>query len=278
VDYTLTAAPGALTISGGAADLIYTPVGSYVLKATTGWMILTGGSANLVVTVDQSYSFIIRDLFLNKLMTAQFFQGFTPRKSKALPIMTAQIPSVGVYFVNEDMTPDGDLNAGEIRFTHFLKLGFSVVIVNNDTVKCEAKLDRAFWAIMNTLWRDPYLTNMLDTRAYPGGIGSPNNTRIEGVSRGTRRHVFGNAGKDNETPIGEMQYEATVKYSADYAPIITDDLLQISVRTGVKPGDTQTQMDQRLQTGAEYDFVPSPSPLQQKESQPWLKRKSRRTP
>jgi hypothetical protein len=196
-------------------------------------------------------------------MTAQFFQGFTPRKSKALPIMTAQIPCVGVYFVNEDMGPDGDLNAGEIRFTHYLKLGFSVIVVNNDPVACEAKLDQAFWAIMNTLWRDPYLTNLIDTRAYPGGVGNPDNTRIEGVSRGTRRHVFGTAGKDNETPIGEMQYEATVKYSADYAPIITDNLLQIGVRTGVKPGDTSAQMANRLQTGAEYAFEPYPPPAPQ---------------
>src|SRR4029077_20625840 len=138
-----------------------------------------------------------------------------------------QIPALGVYFVNEDMSPDGDLNVGEIRFTHMLKLGFSVIVQNNDTVLCEAKLDQAFWTIMNTLWRDPYLTNLIDTRAYPGGIGNPDNVRIEGVARGTRRHVFGNGGLNNETPIGEMQYEATVKYSADYAPVIPDQLLHI---------------------------------------------------
>ena len=217
----------------------------------------------------QSYSFIIRDMFLAKLVAAPFFGSFTARKSKALPVVTANIPYIGVYFVNEDMTPDGDLNAGEIRFTHYLKLGFSVIIANNDPVASEASLDAAFWAIMNTLWRDPYMTNFVDTRAYPGGVGNPDNVRIEGVSRGTRRHVFGNAGKDNEMPIAEMQYEATVKYSADYAPIITDDLLQIGVRTGVKPGDTPDEMAARPQTGAEYVFEPypppAPQPLQQKE-------------
>ena len=141
------------------------------------------------ITEVQSYSLVIRDMFLDKLMKAQFFQGFTARKNKALQIMTNQIPYLGVYFVNEDMGPDGDLNAGEIRFTHMLKLGFSVMIVNNDPVACEAKLDQAYWTIMNTLWRDPYLTNLIDTRAYPGGVGNPDNTRIEGVSRGTRRIV-----------------------------------------------------------------------------------------
>jgi hypothetical protein len=221
------------------------------------------------ITEVQSYSWVIRDMFLDRLVQAQFFQGFTPRKNKALQIMTNQIPCIGVYFVNEDMTPDGDLNAGEIRFTHFLKLGFSAIVINNDPVACEAKLDQAFWAIMNTLWRDPYLTNLIDTRRYPGGVGNPDNVRIEGVSRGTRRHVFGNAGLNNETPIGEMQYEATVKYSADYAPVITDDFLQLSVRTGVKPGDTPDEMAARPQTGAEYTFEPypppAPQPLEQEE-------------
>lgn len=208
----------------------------------------------------QSYSWIIRDMFLDKLSQAQFFQGFTLRKNKSLQILTNSLPTIGVYFVTEEMSPDGDLNAGEIRFTHQLKLGFSVIVINNDPVACEAKLDQAFWAIMNTLWRDPYLTNLVDTRVYPGGVGNPDNVRIEGVSRGTRKHVFGNAGLNNETPIGEMQYEATVKYSADYAPVITDNFLQLSVRTGVKPGDTPDEMAARPQTGLEIEFEPYPPP------------------
>jgi len=216
----------------------------------------------------QSWSFIIRDAFLDRLMRTPFFAGFTPRKNKSLQIMTHQIPVLGVYFISEDMSPDGDLNAGEIRFVHMLKLGFSAIITNNDSVECEAKLDQCFWTIMNTLWRDPYLTNMLDTRAYPGAVGTPDNTRIEGVARGSRRHVFGTIGAQNETPIGEMQYEATVKYEADYAPVIVDNLLQIGVRTGVKAGDTPEQMAARVQTGAEFDFTstfppPAPQPLEE---------------
>jgi hypothetical protein len=219
----------------------------------------------------QSYSFIIRDLFADRLMQSPFFGGFTLRKSRALPIMTNQIPVLGIYFVNEDMSPDGDLNAGEIRFTHMLKLGFSVVIVNNDTVSCEAKLDQAFWTIMNTLWRDPTLTNFFDARPYPGRVGNPDNVRIEGVSRGARRHVFGNAGKDNETPIGELQYEATVKYSADYAPVITDRLLHIHVETAPVASDgTVPPADTVQRTVTEYDFtstfpLPVPQPLEPEE-------------
>jgi hypothetical protein len=212
----------------------------------------------------QSWSFIIRDMFIDRLLQAKFFQGWTPRKSKALQIMTYQIPTLGVYFVNEDMSPDGDLNAGEIRFTHYLKLGFSAVVANNDPVACEAKLDQAFWAIMNTLWRDPYLTNLIDTRAYPGGVGNPDNTRIEGVSRGTRKHVFGNAGLNNETPIGEMQYEATVKYSANYPAIVTDNLLLIHQETVPLRDDGTIPAAGEVETiVTEYEFEPYPPPAPQ---------------
>lgn len=209
----------------------------------------------------QSWSFLIRDVFLNKLLTVPFFNGFTPRKSKQLQIMTQNIPYLGVYFVHEDMTADGDFDAGEIRFLHLLKLGFSVIIQNNDPAESEATLDQAFWTIMNSLWRDPYLTNMINTTPYTGIGGTPANVRINGVTRGARRHVFGNAGLNNETPIAEMQYEATVRYGADYGPIITDDLLRLNVTTGIKAGDTQAEMDQRQQINVQYQFAAAGSPF-----------------
>lgn len=203
-----------------------------------------------------SYSIVIRDMLLAKLKAAPFFAKFTFRKSRQLPGQPDQLPFLGVYIISEDMTPEGDPNMGEIDFIHDLKLGFSVAIVNNDPEACEEKLDQSFWAIMNTLWRDQYLMNMIDTSAYPGGVSNPDNTRIESVLRGSRRHVFGTTLQNNETPIGEMRYEATVRYRASYPPIITDDLLQVSLRTGVKPGETEEEMAQRQQIRAEYIFTP----------------------
>ena len=218
------------------------------------------------ITEVQSYSFVIRDAFLNRLMRSPFFSGFTARRTKQLQIQPGNIPYLGVYFVSEDMSPDGDLNAGEIRFTHQLKLGFSAIVVNNDPVACEAKLDQCFWAIMNTLWRDPYLTNMLNTTSYTGVASTPDNVRIEGVSRGTRRHVFGNSTLDNETPYGEMQYEATVKYSAEYAPMPPDQLLLVHRET-VLPHDDGTipPADERQRIITEYTFEPYPPPAKEKE-------------
>jgi hypothetical protein len=207
------------------------------------------------VTDVYSYSKVIRDVFFDVLRTAPFFAEFYSRKSKALQIQPQHLPYFGVYIVDEQMVPDGDPNHGFIGFIHTLRLGFSVIVVNNDPPACEDKLDQAFWTIMNRLWRDQYITNMWDTRSYPGGIGTPDNTRIEGVARGTRRHVWGNATFSQEIPLGELQYEASVIYRTMFDPIIDDDFLRMHMTTGIKIGETEEEMARRPQVQAVYDFV-----------------------
>lgn len=203
-----------------------------------------------------SHSIVIRDMLLAKLVAAPFFTGFTIRKSRQLQVQPQYLPYLGCYIISEEMDKDGDINTGEIRFTHHLKLGFTVAVVNNNPEACEEKLDQAFWTIMNTLWRDPYLMNFIDTRAYPGGVGNPDNTRIEGVEKGSRRHRFGTAGLNNETPIGELQYDATVMYRAYYEPIITDDLLQIHMETVPLATDgTVPPADEVQRVISFYDFT-----------------------
>lgn len=204
-----------------------------------------------------SYSIVIRDMLLAKLVAAPFFAGFTVRKSRQLPAQPNQLPFLGIYIVSEDHEADGDANHGDIDFIITLKLGFSVAVLNNDPEACEEKLDQAFWTIMNTLWRDPYLMNMIDTRAYPGGIGNPDNTRIEAITKGTRRHIYGTAKLDNEMPIGELRYEASVRYRADFTPVITDDLLLIHQETApLDEDDTIPPADEVQRISTVYEFTP----------------------
>jgi len=200
------------------------------------------------VTDTQSYSQVIRDALFAKTVLLPFFQGFFSRRSKQLPVQNQQIPYLGVYIVAEDMTPDGDANAGQIRFIHRLQIGWQVIIDNNDPVAAETKLDAAFWAIMNGLWRDPRLTNFIES-------DMPDDTRIEAVDRGRRVHVWGPPGLNGELPYGELQYVATIVYRAEYGPVITDDLLRIhqeSVPTsdGTVPDGSEVQ---RIIT--EYEFT-----------------------
>lgn len=210
-----------------------------------------------MITDTQSYSIVIRDVFFAKLLTLPFFQGFKARRSKMLQVTPEGLPYLGLYIIDELMQPDGDWNAGHIRFTHTLKLGFSVIIVNNDPVASEAKLDAAFWSIMNGLWRDPYVTNFLNTYNPATGQETPDNTRFEGVMRGMRKHVWGIAGLNNDLPTAEMQYEASVIYRAEFGPVITDDLTRIHVETVPLASDgTVPDMDEVQRIISEYEFTP----------------------
>jgi hypothetical protein len=176
------------------------------------------------IVTAQSYSQVIRDSLFAKTVRLPFFRGFAARRSKQLPIQQFLLPYLGVYIIAEDMGPDGDANAGVVRFIHRLQVGWQVIIENNDPVAAELKLDQAFWAIMNGIWRDARLMNFINS-------DMPDNTRIEAVERGRRTHNWGVASTNNETPYGELQYYATIVYRADYPPEITDDLLRIHVET-----------------------------------------------
>ncbi len=209
------------------------------------------------VTDTQSYSHVIRNVFFDAVSADPFFASYTCRKNRMLVARPEYLPYLGVYVIDETMLPDGDGNAGEVRFIHALRIGFSVLAANNDQDALEAQLDAAYWRIMNRLWPDEYIMNLLDTMNPSTGQQNPDNTRIESIERGIRRYVWGNAAFNNETPVGEVQYDITCRHRTYWSPVIPDDLLTIDLKTGIKPGDTQDEMDQRQQLHATYQFDPS---------------------
>lgn len=206
------------------------------------------------VTDIQSYSLVIRDVFYDVMVREPFFTNYKKRKNKMLTVQPDLLPYLGVYIMDETMTPDGDINAGFYDFIHALRIGFSVMVANNDRDVAETQIDAAFWRIMHVLWTDQYIINVLDTYNPHLGSGNPDNTRIEGVTRGVRRHVFGTAQFNNETPLAELQYDVTVQYRSMWWPTITDDFNQLSLRTGIKIGETQEEMDKRQQVGVDITF------------------------
>ena len=198
----------------------------------------------MTISETQSYSLILRDTFFDASLRLPFFQtGFQTRKNRQFPIQKNQLPILGVYLIDENMTPDGDGNAGHIAFVHIARIGFSVVIANNDPIASEATLDRAFWALMNGLWRDPYLTSFLDTYNPHLGAGTPDNVRFESIERGMRRHLYGAVGQNNETPVAELQYDVSVKYRSEFAPEIEDELDEIDITTAFPPGATAEERE-----------------------------------
>jgi len=204
----------------------------------------------------QSYGMLIVNTFYAKAVTLPFFTGFKSRRTKALPLIPDVLPYLGVYFIRQGMTSDGDLNAGEVRFVNEMTVGFSVVIQNNDPVESHLKLDAAFCEISNGLWRDQYIMNLIDTSAPVDVITLPDGIRIEGIKGGTYRINWDKLGS-NETPIAELQYEANVVFRSTFPPIITDDLLRWHQETvplahdgTIPPADVV----QRIIT--EYEFTP----------------------
>jgi hypothetical protein len=213
------------------------------------WRHLWSRPAPRGITATQSYSHVIRDSFFAALVQLPFFAGFKARRSQQLPIQEPLLPYLGVYIVSEEMPSDGDWDAGDIRFIHDLRIGCQVIIQNNDPVDAELQLDAAFWAIMNGLWTNDGLTNML-------GSAMPDNTRIEGVPRGTRRHVWSSIGS-NQIPIGELEYIATVRYRSEWWPPITDDLLEIDVQTVPLAADgTVPPANEVQRIISKYEFAP----------------------
>jgi hypothetical protein len=193
----------------------------------------------------QSFALDMRDAMYDVVTANPYFNGYTFRKTKMRPVQADLLPFLGVYVVDELMVPDGDANAGCIRFNHTSRIGFSVIQSNNDSDALERGIDAAYLKIMSSLWTDIKLMNVL-VNNNPEGVG------IESIVRGSRRHVFGNAGLNNETPIAELQYEVNCFSRSEWYPNITDTLDEIDVTTGVKAGDTQTEMDQRQQVSIKY--------------------------
>src|ERR1700743_1949306 len=97
------------------------------------------------ITDTQSFSLVIRDVFYDALRSDPFFASYTCRKNKMLAVQPQLLPYLGVYIIDETMLPDGDANAGHIRFSHTLRIGFSVMIANNDQVVAEQGIDAAWW-------------------------------------------------------------------------------------------------------------------------------------
>jgi hypothetical protein len=179
-----------------------------------------------IETIERSYAMLVRDAALARLQVKSFFQGFTFRRSHTFKLLPELMPYCCVYFMNESLTPDGNANTGEVRFSSEVRLGFSIIMINNDPDVMEDKLDNAHQVIFNTLLRDPTFYHN-------------NQYIIESFNRGNRVHMYGSASgsQNNETPYAELRSDLTCSLGAiEYEPIVEDMLEIIHVET-VYPAD-----------------------------------------
>jgi hypothetical protein len=100
--------------------------------------------------------------------------------------------------------------------------------------------------------------NMMNINPPAGVITLPDGIVIEGIKGGKRKHTWGNAGLNDETPIAELSYEANILYSASFPPVIVDDLLRIHIETVPLASDGSIPpVDEVLRIISEYEFDPS---------------------
>jgi hypothetical protein len=154
-------------------------------------------------------------------------------------VQPEKIPFVGVYFISEDMLPDGDANVLEPRFRLSVLYGFSIIIQNNDAAAAENKLDEGFVLLCDRLFTDPSL--YLNPAA-----------RIQAYARGNRTHQFGNAGADNSIPIAESRFSLTIDLGTiDFPPLVPDVLSKVHLETRYPAGSDPQEIQQ---VAADYDL------------------------
>jgi hypothetical protein len=184
------------------------------------------------MTYVSSYPIIVRDAMLARIKTIPYFNTFKFGTNKAEQIQPEKIPFFGVYFINEDLTPEGDPNAGEPRFHSSVLYGFSIIVQNNDGEAAENILDTAWMLLTDRMFRDPslYLNK---------------NAMIQAYVRGNRTHQFGNAGADNSIPVAECRFTLTCDLGViDFPPIVDNVLSKVHFETRYPGGTDTTQIQQ----------------------------------
>jgi hypothetical protein len=215
----------------------------------------TGG-----LTDTQSYSWILLNAIFDRLSQSSFFANFVmKRTSSALQVEgDHQIPFLGIFLGEDVYEPDGDLNAGDIRFINKVTIGIQIMVINNDPTEMLKKLDQASWFALNQVLRDNTLMNRHKT-TMPDG----DNFRLEGVPRiRFRPDTWGLAGSQNETPFGERLFWLTYQFRTEWYPTDFDDLERITVTTAFPLGDADGQ-SKTQQVKVVYEFNPDsvPTPL-----------------
>jgi hypothetical protein len=160
-----------------------------------------------------SYSYLLRLGLLGRMKLVPPFSGcarFATTPAKI--IQPEHLPYLGVYFLRDSLSDDGDANVAEPKFVNRLHIGCSYIIQNNDDELCAENVDTAYWSFMKLL-HDP-AWHLFE---QPSG----DVVRIESISDIVRdENLKGTL--QNGTPIGELTIEVTYLYRIQFDPIVTD--------------------------------------------------------
>jgi len=196
--------------------------------------------------VEVSYPIRVRDGLMARVKKMPFFSTFNFSSNKSKVILLESIPFFGLYLLQEFMAPDGDANAGDVRFRTSVRYGFSVIIQNNDAVAAEYLLDKAMQALTVGLFTDASTYN----NAY---------YKIQAFTGGKREHVFGHVGSDQQTPIAELRWELMCDLGViEYTPFIPD-VFEVLHEETIFPDDSTGDPSRVPQVKIEYDMEQNPN-------------------
>lgn len=123
-------------------------------------------------------------------------------------IQPSDLPRVQVLCLQDQMTPDGDSNAGAPSFIIDSTIGVSVIRGFDDPAYMAGQLDADADAIFSATLSDPDFVSF--------GLGS----LFEGVERITRRLEFPKIG---EAYFAELRLEMTFRHRCDFEPNVPGD-------------------------------------------------------
>lgn len=184
-----------------------------------------------------SYPLMLRDAILVRVKAMSYFaNGFTFSTNKMMQIQPQSLPFCGVYFIQETGGPTAEPQTGITGFATTVRIGFSVIILNNDGEAAENELDRAAQVLAYGLFRDSSLRNN-------------SQFKVQAFTGLTRQHIFGNVGQNNETPVAELRWEIICDLGTiSYEPVVPDMLEVIHVETEYPYGSDAPHIE------SEYDL------------------------
>ena len=158
----------------------------------------------------------IRDAMYSRLTTSAF-PWVSTRKIPMPPIQIGQLPALGVYLIRENMSPDGDSNAGPPRYIVDAVIGVMVMDESSTPAVLEGSMDTLVDLIEDTIMTDYSFFNLTDS----GG-----NPLIDSIPNISRTYDFP---KEGETQYIQCRLQFTVRFMVIFPPVILHELDQINV-------------------------------------------------
>ena len=162
----------------------------------------------------------IRDAIFTRVST---LTGYTKFQREPVPnIAPADVPVVTVFILSENLTPDGDPNAGAPKFEAIATIAVSVLRGFSDPVTLDGQIDVDLDAIENLLLSDPTFV----------GWGPHVPVPFESVMGIRRQRIYH---KDAEAYFIEARLEFQFLNRVYYPPNITTGLTEITVANPAAP-------------------------------------------